>query len=46
MKFLKALAILLFGPLLGIVIAFILGSPALPSDPSQMADMHRLVTGF
>jgi hypothetical protein len=32
MKFLKALAILLFGPLLGIVVAFILGSLALRPD--------------
>lgn len=34
MKFLKALAILLLGPLFGIVVAFILGSLALPPDPN------------
>jgi hypothetical protein len=34
MKYLKAIAILLFGPLLGIVLAFILGALAVPPDPN------------
>jgi hypothetical protein len=38
MKFLKALAILLSGPLLGIIIALILGSLALPPDPNFVAN--------
>jgi|HubBroStandDraft_5_1064220.scaffolds.fasta_scaffold252383_2 hypothetical protein len=38
MKFLKALAILLFGPLLGILIAFILGSLASSPDPNFVAN--------
>jgi hypothetical protein len=38
MKFLKALAILLFGALLGIVVALILGALALPPDPNFVAN--------
>jgi len=38
MKFLKALAILLFGPSLGIVVAFILGSLALSPDANFVAN--------
>ncbi|MGD0566758.1 MAG: hypothetical protein ABSA78_00010 [Candidatus Sulfotelmatobacter sp.] len=38
MKVLKALSILLFGPLLGIVVAFILGSLALSPDPNFVAN--------
>jgi len=36
MKFLKAIAILVFGPSLGIVLSFILG--ALPPDPNFVAN--------
>ncbi len=38
MKFLKAIVILVFGPLIGIVFALILGSLALPSDPNFVAN--------
>ena len=38
MKFLKAIAILVFGPSLGIVFAFILGTLALPPDPNFVAN--------
>jgi hypothetical protein len=45
MKFLKVLAILLFGPLLGIVVAFVLGSLALPPDPNFVANGERVSPG-
>ena len=38
MKFLNALAIVLFGPLFGIVVAFIPGSLALSPDPNFVAN--------
>jgi hypothetical protein len=41
MKFLKVLAILLFGPLLGMAVALILGSLALPPDPNFVANGGR-----
>jgi hypothetical protein len=38
MKFLKALAMLLFGPLLGVVVALMLGALTLPPDPNFVAN--------
>jgi hypothetical protein len=45
MKFLKVLAILLFGPLLGIVVAFVLGSLALRPDPNFVANGGHVSPG-
>ncbi len=38
MKFLKAIAILVFGPSLGMIVAFIMGAVALPLDPNFVAN--------
>lgn len=38
MKIVKAIAVLLIGPLLGIMIALILGALALPPDPNFVAN--------
>jgi hypothetical protein len=45
MKFLKAIAILIFGPLLGILVAFILGGLALPPDPNFVANGGHAAPG-
>jgi hypothetical protein len=45
MKFLKAIAILIFGPALGLVVAFILGSLALAPDPSFGANGGHAAPG-
>jgi len=38
MKLLKVIAILLFGPLLGILVAFFVSALALPADPNVAAN--------
>jgi len=45
MKSLKAIAILIFGPLIGIMIGFVLGSFALPPDPNFAANGGDAATG-
>lgn len=45
MKILKALAILLFGPLLGLFAAFFLGAVTLPPDPNFVANGGHAAPG-
>jgi hypothetical protein len=45
MKFLKAIAILIFGPALGLVVAFILGGLALAPDPNFGANGSHAAPG-
>jgi hypothetical protein len=45
MRFLKAIAILIFGPLFGILVAFILVGLALPSDPNFVANGGHAAPG-
>jgi hypothetical protein len=48
MKIVKVIAILLLGPLLGILVAFSPGSLALPYDPNFISsgNMHRPAMDF
>jgi hypothetical protein len=45
MKFLKGIAILIFGPLFGILVAFILGGLALPTNPNFVANGGHAAPG-
>jgi len=45
MKFLKAIVILICGPLLGILIGFTIGSLALPQDPNSAANGGHAAPG-